>query len=144
MNSPRSSYQALEIANKIRQIRFMNGHWWLTDSEQDRKTRLDPEFLSCHWCVDSLSKKLGIGNRTFSRLIEESLGITGKRWLCQIRINVAWYLLRQGSKVEVVAIEPGFSSASNFAREFKKQIGVSPSHFVKTEFARSIEFQKER
>lgn len=99
--------------------------------------RLDPMFRESKWNVSSLCGTLEIGYRTFARLVEDSLGITVKVWLRQIRIVSACHRLREGCKINSLAQQMGFRYESDFAREFKKLVGVSPSFYMKSEYSRS-------
>ena len=132
----------LEPTRKRQRILFFNGWWWLFDPEQDRNVRLDPKIAECGWNVGRLCRSLGIGKRTFSRMVEEGLGITGKRWLREIRIVTACHLLREGDKIEAVAQALGFRHVSDFTREFKKLVGVPPSSYMRAEHSRSIGFRQ--
>ncbi len=124
-----------------RRIRFFSGSWWLTGSDHAQSFRLDARIQQCGWNVSQLCGDLGIGKRTFSRMVEEGLGITSKRWLREIRINSACHLLREECKIEVVAQALGFRHVSDFTREFKKLVGVSPSHYIRAERSRSTGYQ---
>ncbi len=132
---------ALKPPRKHRQIYFSAGCWWLSDPEQNRNLRLDPEIAQCGWNVGRLCEILGIGKRTFSRMVEEGLGISSKRWLREIRITTACHLLREDCKIEAVAQALGFHYISDFTREFKKMVGVSPSRYMKAEYARSTGYR---
>lgn len=123
--------------SNLRRIRFSNGRWWLVDQEADRSIQLDPEIERCAWNVGILCKNLGIGCRTFSRLMEESLGITGKRWLRELRIVRACHLLREDCKIEGVARTLRFKHLPDFTLEFRKLLGVSPSEYMRRERSRS-------
>lgn len=125
----------LEPIRKRRRIYFSSGYWWLFDPRRDKQLRLDPEIAQCGWNVSELCQNLGIGKRTFSRMIEEDLGVGPKRWLRKIRIIVACHLLREDCKIEAVAHKLGFLHASDFTREFKKLTGVSPSRYMKAEYS---------
>jgi AraC-like DNA-binding protein len=131
----------LESTRKRQRIHFSHGYWWLLDPDQDRNIRLDPKISQCGWNVGRLCQSLGFGKRTFSRMVKEGLGITGKRWLREIRIVTACHLLRQGDKIEAVAQTLGFRHVSDFTREFKKLMGVPPSRYMKAEHSRSIGFR---
>ncbi len=140
LNHPRTSIMNnLDSTLKSQRIYFSNGCWWLSHAGRDRSLRLDSRFAPCGWNVGRLCQNLGIGNRTFSRMVKEGLGVSPKRWLREIRINVACHLLREDCKIEVVAQTLGFMHASDFTREFKKMAGVSPSRYVKAEYSRSTE-----
>lgn len=127
----------IELGHGLRKIVFLNGSWWFFDPEQNRNVRLDRLFERCEWNVGSLCDTLGIEKRTFARITERSLGINGKFWLRQIRIVAACHLLREEGKIEVVARALGFRDPSDFTREFKKLVGVSPSRYMKAEYSRS-------
>ncbi len=60
--------------------------WWFDDPARGHPLRLDPLFGPCGWNLRNLASTLGIGERTLSRIIEESIGQTGKTWLRHIRI----------------------------------------------------------
>jgi AraC-like DNA-binding protein len=132
-----SSSPLTQVSNH-RRILHENGSWWLVDPYTHEKIHLNSRFSPCNWNIGRLCKSLGLGKRTFTRLVEDCLGITAKRWLREIRINVAFHLLREEGKIESVARTLGFKHASNFAHEFQKITGVSPSHYVKAEYSRSL------
>jgi AraC family transcriptional regulator len=90
----------------------------------------------CGWNVGKLAKSLGVGRRTFARVVEQSLGITGKVWLRQIRMVAACHMLREDCKITSLAHSLRFRDVRDFAREFKKMVGVSPSFYRKAENAR--------
>jgi AraC-like DNA-binding protein len=95
-------------------------------------------FNGCAWNLGRLAKHLGVGDRTLARIIEESIGISGKTWLRNIRILRACQLLRASTKIEAIAHHLHFSQASDFARDFKALIGVTPSKYQKDEINRSF------
>ncbi|MEO8616439.1 MAG: AraC family transcriptional regulator [Luteolibacter sp.] len=132
---------ALEPTRKRQRIYFSGGYWWLSDPERDRNFRLDPEIAQCGWNVSRLCENLGLGKRTFSRMVDEGLGVSSKRWLREIRITAACHLLREECKIEVVAQALGFRHLSDFTREFKKMVGVSPSRYMKAELSRSTGYR---
>jgi len=85
---------------------------------ENQMTCLNPLFRKCGWRVGGLSNELGVSNRTFARIMEDSLGITAKLWLRQIRAVDACHLLREGSKIMSVATQLGFRDAADFTEEF--------------------------
>ncbi len=70
-------------------------------------------------------------------MVEEGIGITAKHWLREIRIVTARHLLREEDKIEVVSRKLGFRHLSDFDKEFKKFMGVSPTRFRSSERLRS-------
>jgi AraC-like DNA-binding protein len=120
-----------------RRIVVDGGAWWFVDPGRAEKVPLELLFGPCGWKVGRLCKALGMERRTFARVMERSLGITGKKWLCQLRVVAACHLLR-GGKITSVASRLGFRDDSDFSFEFRRQMGVSPSAFVKSERSRSF------
>jgi AraC-like DNA-binding protein len=115
--------------------------WWFHDPGRNLVIKLDPLFAKCGWSVSRLCGMLCVGKRTFARVVEESIGITGKLWLRRLRIVKARHLLREGGEIKSVAEQLGFDDNASFANEFKKLIGVSPSSYIKSEQSRSFQFQ---
>ena len=134
------SHYPLIRSQDQQRILFSNGCWWLLDPELEKTIHLDPKFGLCNWNVGRLCKSLVIEKRTFTRLVEDSLGIAAKRWLREIRIVAACHLLREEGKIDNVARTLGFRYDSDFSHEFKKLVGVSPSHYRKAENLRSEGF----
>lgn len=118
-------------------ILFASGYWWFSDPFLMRMIRLNPLFEKARWRVDALCRLLGLGQRTFTRCVQVSLGINCKLWLQTERMVIACHLLREGSKISHVANRMGFRHASDFALEFRKLVGVSPSCYVLSEGSRS-------
>lgn len=116
---------------------FDHGFWWFIDPDSGQELRLDPIIERCKWRIGPLCEALGVEKRTFARLIVKNLGITGKKWLRQLRVVAACHLLREGGKVTLVARRLGFRDDSHFTSDFKMLMGVCPSVFMKAEQSRS-------
>ena len=118
------------LPQRKQRIAFSQGFWWYHHPKRNLVIKLDPLFAKCGWSVGSLCILIGAEKRTFARVVEESIGITGKAWLCRLRAVAAGHLLREGDEITFVADQLGFRHNSDFASEFKKQVGVSPSSYV--------------
>lgn len=121
-------------------IAYSDGVWWLIYPDKRQSMPLNQSIKQCRWNVGCLCQSLSIGKRTFSRMVSDGLGITCKMWLRQIRIVAACHLLRENRKIEIIARELGFRHLSDFTKEFKKMVGVSPSFYMKAEYSRSTGF----
>jgi AraC-like DNA-binding protein len=110
-----------------------HGAWWLVDQKTGERLHLDPLMRKCGWNSGELSALVGLSKRTFYRVIEESLGVPSKRWLREHRMVAARNLLRDGSKVLVVARQLGFRDECDFIREFKRWYEMPPGGFVQKE-----------
>ena len=127
-----------------RRIVVRDGFWWLHDPTGRGTICLDPLFGECDWKVGTLANQLGLGERTLSRMVDESTGLTPKQWLQWVRIVKSRHMLRGTEKIEPLAITLGFGQHSDFTREFKKQTGVLPSEFVQSERRRCAEWNGQR
>lgn len=135
---PADKSQPCEIDHvAARQRIFMEGGgWWFCDRKSDRIIRLDCLLGNCGWSVSELCNVLQLNERTFARVVERSLGINPKDWLCRLRAVAACQLLREVGKVEPVANMLGFKHVADFSREFRRQTGVIPSIYLKSERSR--------
>ncbi len=81
--------------------------------------------------VEELSKVAGISRFHFHRQFSACMGISMKRYIQQLRLHKAAYLLafRKHKSVLEIALDCGFESGEAFARAFKKQYQLTPSHF---------------
>lgn len=67
---------------------------------------------------------------TFSRFFKKNCGDGFVEYLNKVRTNKACYLLREtGYQVHDIAIECGFTSISNFNKQFRKTEGMSPRDY---------------
>ncbi len=78
---------------------------------------------------DELAKVAGVGPRQFTESFRQSVGVTPKRYLLNLRIDRAKSLLRQPAPlltVAEIAQECGFFNTSHLCQEFKRQVGTTP------------------
>lgn len=76
--------------------------------------------------LDVLARKLGSSPAHLSRLFRQRLGTTVREYLTEIRMEHAMEQIRQGVKIEAVALSVGYRSKKNFYRQFKQRFGVTP------------------
>jgi AraC family L-rhamnose operon transcriptional activator RhaR len=76
-----------------------------------------------------LAKRVGLQKDYLNRLVRRATGLTLGQWRDRELLRAAEASLRQGRRVAVVASDLGFSDANYFARWFRKQTGLSPSHW---------------
>ena len=110
-----------------------DGRWLFLDPANFQEIPLEPIFESSRWNLAEIGLSLGISRRTLARIIEESLGITGKTWLRDIRIVRARHLIREGRKIGHLARFLGYRHSQDFTRVFRSQMGVTPTEFLETE-----------
>ena len=79
--------------------------------------------------VASLARECGMSVRSLHRLYRSVTGTTIGKDLVARRIEVAAEMLRDGVKLEPVAMETGLRSAKNLCRLFKEHRGLTPGQW---------------
>lgn len=79
--------------------------------------------------LDQLAALAHTTERTLMRRARRELGISIAEWKQRLRLVKAMPKLEAGEKVESVALEMGYSSASAFIAMFKKHLGVTPDEY---------------
>jgi AraC-like DNA-binding protein len=79
--------------------------------------------------IQTVAEAAGMSSRTFQRRLGESgVSFTGLVTDCRIRFAKEW-LAASDIPVAEIAATLGYTDASNFARAFRRQIGMSPLAF---------------
>lgn len=76
-----------------------------------------------------LARRVGLQKDYLNRLVRRTTGLTLGQWRDRELLRAAEAGLRQGRRVAAVASGLGFADANYFARWFRKQTGISPSHW---------------
>ena len=79
--------------------------------------------------VAELAAWAGTNDRTLNRYCQRDLGMPLVQWRQRLRVVKAFALLNSGRKVEDIARDLGYSSASAFIVMFKKMVGQTPDEF---------------
>ena len=80
--------------------------------------------------LKEISKVAKMSPYAFSRFFKKSCGSGFVEYLNQVRTNKACYLLRETEyQVHDIANECGFMSISNFNKQFRKTVGISPRDY---------------
>ncbi|MET1079650.1 MAG: helix-turn-helix transcriptional regulator [Pseudomonas sp.] len=77
------------------------------------------------------SVRLHLDEKTIQRLFQKGTGMTFGQWRQQARLLLALERIAVGEKIIDVAGQLGYESPSAFTSMFKKQFGMTPSHFFK-------------
>ncbi|APR75584.1 Transcriptional regulator, AraC family protein [Minicystis rosea] len=76
------------------------------------------------------AKRIGVGERTLNRLLVQETGLSFGRWRQQLHIILAIQQLSRGEKVQSVATDLGYESASSFVTMFRRALGTSPARYM--------------
>jgi AraC-like DNA-binding protein len=80
--------------------------------------------------LQHISKIAKMSPFAFSRYFKKNSGAGFVEYVNQVRTNKACYLLRETEyQVHDIAIDCGFASISNFNKQFKKSVGISPRDY---------------
>ena len=96
----------------------------------ENRLRQDDLFLNTQLTLNLLARKAGIPSRHISRAINATYHCNVSQWINGFRIAHAQQLLRSSSlPVTEVMLASGFTTKSNFNREFLRISGQTPSAF---------------
>ncbi len=76
-----------------------------------------------------LARRTGLQKDYLNRLVHRACGLTLGQWRDRELLRSAESELKRGLRVSVVAAGLGFSDQSYFARWFRKQTGLAPTHW---------------
>ena len=83
-----------------------------------------------HYQAGSLAKRLGLGLRQLERHFRQEFDQSPKAWLQQQRMIYAQYVVLGTSSLKEASSELGYDNPTNFARDFKRWYGMTPSQFL--------------
>jgi AraC-like DNA-binding protein len=80
--------------------------------------------------VTNLAKRLSVSERQISRLFQEHLQCSFRKWTTDLRLDRARSLLGETDLPIIdVAGETGWSSLSHFNAVFRRRMGATPTHY---------------
>ncbi len=86
--------------------------------------------LDKNWTVSNMAKRLGLSESHFYLLYKKIYGITPTADLINAKINSAKnMLLFQNMRIDDIAIALGYKNTTHFIRQFKANIGISPTAY---------------
>ncbi|MFJ2987145.1 AraC family transcriptional regulator [Collimonas sp. NPDC087041] len=75
------------------------------------------------------ARRLGMNERTFTRLFKRETGMTFGVWLRHARLLLSLPALARGASILSVALDHGYDSPSAFAAAFRRTFGLPPSTY---------------
>ena len=79
-----------------------------------------------------VANELNMSYAYFSRIFRERTGTTFSKALMELRMNEICRLLQQGERLVSIADKFGYQNAANLTRSFTREMGVSPSQWLKS------------
>jgi AraC-like DNA-binding protein/quercetin dioxygenase-like cupin family protein len=80
--------------------------------------------------VDVWAARIGMSERSLSRLLSQELGMSFGRWRRQLHVVLSIQRLAKGESVQRVALDLGYENASGFVTMFRKAVGKPPARYV--------------
>ena len=90
---------------------------------------IDAHYADCGLTVQGIAAQAGVSADYLSRQFRRMIGIAAQEYLRRYRFARAMELVQAGGAVGDVARQVGFRSLCHFSREFKREMGVSPSQY---------------
>ncbi|MBU2515263.1 AraC family transcriptional regulator [bacterium] len=88
------------------------------------------KHLDRKWNCETLAKLLSVSPSYFSRLTKEAYGTSPIKLLTQFRMERAALLLKTTDyPIYTIALQIGYEDEFAFSTAFKRQTGISPSHY---------------
>lgn len=85
-----------------------------------------------NYSVELLAERFGMSRSSFHRKVKAVTGMTPNNYVMNYRLNLSVRHLREGMRINEVALELGFSTSSYFAKCFKSKFGVLPKDYLKS------------
>ncbi|WP_058973994.1 helix-turn-helix domain-containing protein [Type-D symbiont of Plautia stali] len=96
----------------------------------EERLRKNALFLENNLTLNMLARKAGIPARQISRAVNTTYHCNVSQWVNGLRISHAQHLLRNSAlPITEVMLASGFTTKSNFNREFLRISGMTPSAF---------------
>lgn len=93
---------------------------------------IDEHYTEETLSVEKIAEYTGISGDYLSRQFRRMAGIGAQEYVRRYRLSRALISLQQGKSVTEAALLNGFHSVGYFSREFKKEMGVTPSQYKDT------------
>ena len=90
---------------------------------------IDAHYADPELTVREVASQVGVSGDYLSRQFRQVLGIASQEYLKRYRFARAMELLQTDQPVGEVAQQVGFRSLCHFSREFKKEMGITPSQY---------------
>jgi len=76
-------------------------------------------------------------------LFRRQVGMTVHQRLTRVRLEHAAALIREGMKIEAVAMTVGYRSKKNFYQQFRRQFATTPLVYVRLATCRAVDIQSQ-
>lgn len=82
--------------------------------------------------IDHWTTVAGLSRRTLARQFQRETGMSFTEWRIQVRLLEALRRITDGQPIGSVALDLGYETASAFSVMFKRQLGMSPTDYLRS------------
>lgn len=126
-------------------------HWVMTHIRQnpksDSRAAMDrtKSYIEAHFresmTIEQLARMAEISPKYYVSLFKKTYGKTAIDYLTEVRVNMAKQLMLQTDvRLKDVAYQVGYNDEFYFSRMFKKEVGVSPTEYLKNRRQRIVAY----
>ena len=95
---------------------------------QNAKDEIEKNYM-CPLSLVTVAQRIGVSERTLTRLLRDEYGKTFKDILTAKRIEEAQRLIREGCLIKEACRMVGYDDPNYFSRAFKNETGLSPTDY---------------
>ncbi|MDF2723384.1 MAG: AraC family transcriptional regulator, partial [Paenibacillus sp.] len=113
-------------------------HHTRQEGKEDSRAAMDRtrRYVESHYSesitIEQLARMAEISPKYYVSLFKKTYGKTAIDYLTEVRVNMAKQLmLQEGVRLKDVAYQVGYNDEFYFSRMFKKEVGVSPTVYLK-------------
>ena len=108
----------------------------ITRNDLYKRLNRGKEFIDANFTntisVGDIAKESAMSEFHFFRLFKQTFGLSPMQYMLRAKINLSKELLSKSCLVSNVAEICGFGDVFAFSKSFKKNVGISPSAFIRT------------
>ena len=91
--------------------------------------------------VDDLARRAGMSRAVFDRHVRAATTLSPLRFIKALKLNNAAMQIARGVNISQAAASVGYSSPSQFSREFRRQYGAAPRQWGKMAAGAAVDAQ---
>jgi len=100
------------------------------------------EYLSSHLdeavTIEDMASQVGMSRAVFHRKFKQATTMSPIQFVKSMRLNSAAVKIARGMNVKEAAMEVGYTSSSQFSREFKRMYGQSPRQWSNSKLPQGL------
>jgi transcriptional regulator GlxA family with amidase domain len=92
------------------------------------------DHMSSHISLKHLAREADMSKYSLCRNFKKETEMTPMQFLANMRVERAKKLLQESAlSISMVSLEVGFNDLSNFIKNFKSIVGITPSEYKKSQ-----------